>query len=213
MVPRRVLFNIFRWLFFMLGIFLIGLGIALMVKGTLGLSPWDVFHQGVTNATGWSMGKVMQGTGIILILVSWVLGYRPGLGTIINMWGVGFFFDSTLPYLPSTESMSIKIVLFLFGILVFALGSGAYIACNFGAGPRDSVMMALHQKTGKSISKMRTGIELFALAAGWLLGGLVGIGTIVFSFSIGPLLAGLLPRMETFLEKMEGLFYLQRESI
>lgn len=212
MEQNRLHFYVFRWMFFMLGIFLIGLGIALMVKGALGLSPWDVFHQGVTNVTNWSMGRVMQGTGVVLILISWLLGYRPGLGTIINMWGVGFFFDFILFYLPSPNFFLTRVVFFLLGILVYALGTGAYIASQFGAGPRDSLMMALHQKTGKSIAAMRTSIELFALAIGWFLGGVVGVGTIVFSFSIGPLVSGTIPRAELFLVRIERLFYPSRSK-
>jgi len=209
---NRLLFNIFRWLLFLIGIFFISLGIALMVKGALGLSPWDVFHQGVTKVSGWSMGKVMQLTGVALIIISWVLGYKPGLGTIINMWGIGYFFDLVLVHLPDADSLTIKVMLFVIGVLVYALGSGAYIACQFGAGPRDSLMMALRQKTGKGVSVIRTGIELSALLIGWFLGGLVGLGTVVFSFSIGPLLAVFLPQMETFISRAERFLYSGEKS-
>ena len=212
MVQRKLRFAFIRWLFFIFGIFLIGLGIALMVRGAFGLSPWDVFHQGVTKNTPWSMGRVMQGTGIALILISWILGYRPGLGTIINMWGVGYFFDLTLPYLPEINHLGFQILFFLGGVLVYGWGTGVYIACDLGAGPRDSLMMALHQRTGQKISLMRTGIEIFALISGWCLGGLVGLGTIIFSVTIGPLVAWFLDKMEALMGKLKDYFGLREEQ-
>ncbi|MGI6551893.1 MAG: YczE/YyaS/YitT family protein [Bacillota bacterium] len=192
-----------RWLLFFAGIFLISLGIALMLRTRLGLSPWDVFHQGLTYHTPLTMGQAMQLTGGVLILISWILGYGPGLGTIINMLGIGFFFDLLVVHIPDLGGLWLRLGIFCLGVVLYGLGSALYIVCDFGAGPRDSLMLALHRRTGKSVAWMRTGIELFAAVTGYWMGGLVGVGTVIFSLGIGPTIGWFLPRGKVWLEAVQ----------
>ncbi|HHX50282.1 MAG TPA: membrane protein [Clostridia bacterium] len=201
-----------RWLIFFVGIFLISLGIAFMLRTGLGLSPWDVFHQGLTYHTPLTMGQAMQLTGGILILMSWILGYKPGVGTIINMLGIGYLFDLLVIQIPDVQGILFRLVVFLLGVAIYGLGSALYIVCNFGAGPRDSLMLALHRRTGKSVARMRTGIEIFAVATGYLMGGLVGLGTVIFSLGIGPSIGWFLPRTELWLEAAKGAERVKEKS-
>jgi len=171
----------------MLGLTLFGIGLAFMVIADLGLSPWDVFHQGVSNHTGIPIGTIVIITGF-LVLILWIpLHERFGIGTIANAIVIGLVLDSMLLILPeSLNSMALRWVAMLGGVLIVAIGSGFYIGAGLGPGPRDGLMTGL-AKRGISIAWARAGIEITALAAGWFLGGTVGVGTLVFAFGMGPL--------------------------
>jgi uncharacterized membrane protein YczE len=170
----------------LLGIVLLGVGVAMMVQARLGLSPYDVLHQGLAKRTGLSLGAVVVLLGIV-ILVLWIpLRQRPGIGTVINTLTVGWVIDFALQVVPEPDLAFARIAMLLGGIVITALGIGLYIGAGLGPGPRDGLMTGIAAK-GYPLWAVRTVLELTALVAGWALGGSVGVGTILFAFSIGPL--------------------------
>ena len=175
------------------GLALFGLGIAMMVLSDLGLSPWEVLHQGISLKTGIPLGTVGIITGA-LVLVLWIpLGERPGIGTVANVVLIGIVIDVTLLFVPDTISqLWLRWVLLLGGTLVIAIGTGLYIGAGLGPGPRDGLMTGLGKK-GVPIGLARAVIEVTVLVLGYLLGGTVGIGTVIFAFGVGPLVQVILP--------------------
>jgi len=178
-----------------LGLVLFGLGISMMVTANLGLSPWEVFHQGISRRTGIPLGTVGIMTGILVLLLWFPLRERPGIGTITNVFLIGIVIDLTLLVFPETvETLWLRWILMIGGTVVIALGSGLYIGVGLGPGPRDGLMTGIARR-GIPIGVARIGIEVTVLAAGWILGGTVGIGTVVFAFGVGPLVAVFLRRL------------------
>jgi uncharacterized membrane protein YczE len=175
------------------GLVLFGIGIGLMVRADLGLSPWQVFHQGVADKVGIAMGTVTILTGII-VLLGWIpLRERWGLGTLLNVALIGNVLNWTLVALPDDlGQLSVRWSAMAGGIVLIGLGSGLYIGAGMGPGPRDGLMTGLARR-GLRIGAVRTGLEISVLAIGWLLGGTVGIGTLAFALAIGPLIAVFLP--------------------
>jgi uncharacterized membrane protein YczE len=170
----------------LLGIPLLGSGIAMTLAARLGVSPYDVLHQGVAERTGLSFGTVVVLLGL-LILLGWIpLRQRPGIGTVLNTLTVGFVVDLGLYLLPEPDLLAWRVAFLLTGIVITALGIGLYIGSGLGPGPRDGLMTGIAAK-GYAIWKVRTALELIALVIGWTLGGDVGVGTVLFAFSIGPL--------------------------
>ncbi len=179
----------------MFGLVLFGIGLALMVVADLGLSPWDVLHQGISLHTGIPIGTVVIITGFLVLLLWIPLKERIGIGTIANAIVIGLVLDGMLLILPETlENMAIRWVAMLGGVVMVAIGSGFYIGAGLGPGPRDGLMTGLARR-GIPIAWNRAGIEIAALAAGWLLGGTVGVGTLVFAFGMGPLVQFFLQRL------------------
>lgn len=177
------------------GLLLFGWGVALMVVADLGLSPWEVFHQGISVRTGIPLGTVGIITGIIVLLMWIPLSERIGIGTVLNVILIGVVIDVTLLVLPvSVSSMWIRWMLLLVGVMLIAVGTGFYIGAGLGPGPRDGLMTGLGRK-GFPIGAARFGIEISVLGIGYLLGGTVGVGTVVFAIAIGPMVAILLPRL------------------
>jgi len=175
------------------GLFLYGIGIALIVRGELGVAPWDVLTQGIAKQTGLGFGLITVLTsGVVLLL--WIpLRQRLGFGTVMNALLVGPAADVGLWLIPSGLDLWARIGLLAAGILVLGAATGLYIGAHFGPGPRDGLMTGLHRVTGWRIWIVRTGIELLVLAAGWLLGGNVGIGTVAFALLIGPICGYAIP--------------------
>jgi uncharacterized membrane protein YczE len=168
------------------GIVALSLGVALILQARLGVSAYDVLHQGLAKVTGLSFGTVVVLLGLV-ILVGWIpIGQRFGLGTVVNTLSVGFIVDAMLGVLPAPNELSLRWPMLIAGIVVAALGTGLYIGAGLGPGPRDGLMTGLAAK-GWPLWAVRMVLELSALAAGWALGGDVGIGTVLFAFSIGPL--------------------------
>jgi len=167
------------------GLLMCGLGFGLLVQADLGLDPWDVFHQGMSEHTGLPIGTVAILTGFVLLLVWIPLRERPGIGTVLNAVLIGSTMDVLLPRLPDPANLPEKWVMLLAGIAIAGVGIGLYIGAGLGPGPRDGIMTGLARRRG-TIRVVRTGIELAALAVGWVLGGSVGIGTVVFAVTIGP---------------------------
>jgi uncharacterized membrane protein YczE len=178
------------------GLALFGTGVSLIVEAELGLGPWDVLHQGLSELTGIPIGTVIVLVGALLLLLWIPLRQRVGLGTVLNALEIGLVVDLTLPVLPTPGPMAARVAFLAGGILLVAIGSGLYIGSGLGPGPRDGLMVGLHERFGLSIRAARTVIELSALIAGWMLGGSVGAGTIVFALAIGPLVQVFLPKMQ-----------------
>ncbi|MEV4461063.1 hypothetical protein [Microbispora sp. NPDC049633] len=167
------------------GLVLYGGGIALLVRSGLGLDPWEVFHQGMSVRTGWSIGLCINLVGALVLLLWIPLRQRPGLGTISNVLVVGTSADGVMALVPAPAAWPVQWAFLLGGILAIAAASGLYIHAGFGPGPRDGLMTGLN-RLGLSIRVARTVVEITVLAVGWLLGGTVGIGTVVFALTIGP---------------------------
>ncbi|ATL25415.1 YczE/YyaS/YitT family protein [Streptomyces formicae] len=168
------------------GLVLFGVSVALMVAADLGLPSWDALHQGVARTTGLPFGWVVNIVGA-LVLLAWIpLRVRPGVGTLCNVVVVGLAADAALAVLPDPGALVVRIPLLLVGIGLNALATGLYIGAGLGPGPRDGLMTGLARR-GVSIRVARTAIEVGALAAGWLLGGTLGVGTVLFAVAIGPL--------------------------
>ena len=169
-----------------IGLFLFGLGEAIIIGSGSGVSPWTVLAQGISSKTDLSIGMATFLISIF-ILVFWIpLKQIPGIGTILNAIIIASAIDLTLGFIPQPELIYLKILQASFGILIVGIGSGIYLASNLGPGPRDGLMIGLQQKTNTSIPFIRTIIEITAVTVGWFLGGIVGIGTILFVFGIGP---------------------------
>lgn len=175
------------------GLVIFGLSTAMMIRSDLGLNPWDVFHQGVGGSTPLSFGAVVIITGAIVLLLWIPLRQRPGLGTISNLVVIGLAADLGLWLIPEIESLPVRGMLLAAGIVLNGIATSAYIGAGLGPGPRDGLMTGLAARTGRSIRIVRTGIELTVLAIGWGLGGTVGLGTVLFAVTIGPIVHLTLP--------------------
>lgn len=168
------------------GLVLYGFSDALLLLAGLGVDPWDVFHQGLSRRIGLAVGTwvIIVGAGV---LVLWIpLRQRPGLGTLSNVVVIGLVINLTLATIPSPHALPIRIAAMVGGVFLNGIATGAYIGAGLGPGPRDGVMTGFAAR-GHSIRVVRTAIELTVLAAGWLLGGTVGVGTVVYALGIGPL--------------------------
>jgi uncharacterized protein len=174
------------WVQLVGGFFCWALAVVLMVRSGLGLGPWDLFHQGFGLLIGRPMGLASIYVSIAIIFGSLKLGVRPGPGSLANMLLIGIFIDMLMPLVPGSPLMGMRLLYFGSGILLIGVGSGIYIGARMGAGPRDALMLALSTRSGWSIRRVRMGIELSVLAAGWSLGGKVGVGTVAYALLIGP---------------------------
>ncbi|QFY10695.1 hypothetical protein GBF35_32445 [Nonomuraea phyllanthi] len=168
------------------GLALYGTGIALQVESGLGNDPWDVFHQGLAVRIGLSIGTVIIGIGALVMLLWIPLKQRPGIGTISNVLFLGLFADAAIFVLPTPSHLALQALYLALGVPAIALATVLYIGAGMGPGPRDGIMTGL-VRLGLSVRLGRFLIEVTVLAAGWLLGGTVGVGTLVFALAIGPL--------------------------
>ncbi len=175
------------------GLCLYGISIAMYIRAGLGADPWDVFHIGVANHTAASIGTVLIVTGALVLLLWIPLRQKPGLGTISNVIVLGLAADATLAVLPEAAIAAVQGLLLLAAVVLNGLATATYIGAGFGPGPRDGLMTGLHARTGWSIRLIRTSIEVAVLAVGYLLGGPVGIGTLIYALAIGPLIQFFLP--------------------
>ncbi|MEU3979825.1 hypothetical protein AB0F77_06885 [Streptomyces sp. NPDC026672] len=169
------------------GLVLYGASSALLVRADLGLEPWNVLHQGLAELTGLSIGVVSIVVGAAVLLLWIPLRQRPGLGTVSNVFVVGLALDGTLALLPDTRSLAVRVPLLLSGVVLNGAATGLYIGARFGPGPRDGLMTGLHRRTGRSIRLMRTAVEIAVVVTGFVLGGTLGVGTLLYALSIGPL--------------------------
>lgn len=172
-----------------LGLFLYGIGISLMVRAGIGIAPWDVLTQGLSKQSGLSFGLLTNLIGLVVLLLWIPIRQKPGLGTVLNVLLIGPSAQFGLWLFPQFEGLWQQIPAFAAGLSVLALATGMYIGANFGPGPRDGLMTGLHRRTLWPISLVRTGIEASVLVAGWLMGGDAGWGTLAFALAIGPMCA------------------------
>jgi uncharacterized membrane protein YczE len=177
-----------------IGLGLFGLGISMFLTAKLGVAPWDVFHQGVSKHSGIPVGIVIEITGVCILLLWLPLREKMGWGTVMNAVEIGLVVFAVGGHLPHTRLLVFRLLYLAGGLLAIALGSGLYIGAGLGSGPRDGLMLALSRRN-ISVAVARTGIELLVLAAGLALGGSIGLGTVAFTFGIGPLVQLFLPRL------------------
>lgn len=177
----------------LVGLVLYGAGCAIMVRAGIGLDPWTVFAQGISRQTGVGIGWVTNIVGFLVLLLWIPLRQRPGLGTVTNILLVGTSMQATLAVSPAVDGFALQLIVFVAGMVLVAVASGLYIGADFGPGPRDGLMTGLHARFGWPIWAARLGVEASVLLAGWILGGTVGIGTIIFALGIGPLVHRTLP--------------------
>jgi uncharacterized membrane protein YczE len=189
-----------RWIFLFAGFACYGLAIAMMVRADLGLGPWDAFHQGVALQLDIKIGTAAVIVGAAVMLFWLPLKQKPGIGTVLNVLCIGPMTNVALDFVPTAHDVVMQWALMLGGIVVISIGSALYLPTKLGAGPRDGLMLGLHQKFGLSIRVARTIIEISVLGIGWWLGGTVGLGTLAFAALIGPLVHWMLD-----LEKKLGL--------
>jgi uncharacterized membrane protein YczE len=184
----------------MVGLFGCGLAVALMIQSRLGLGPWDAFHVGLHRITGLTVGTVSILVGIVIVCGTWFIDVRPGAGTLVNMVMIGVFIDLLLPVVPQAPHWGWGFAYYAVAIVVFGLATGLYLGARLGSGPRDGMMIGLSERSGWPVRRVRTLVELGILAAGWMMGGRVGLGTILFAFTVGPAMqwgmqiGGVLPR-------------------
>ena len=182
------------------GLAFFGFGIALFLRANLGLAPWDIFHKGLSKKLDISIGLVIVGVGLLLLLLWIPLRQRPGVGTILNAIEIGLVVNLTKPLIGEPDQLFIRALMVIAGVLVIGLGSALYIGAGLGSGPRDGLMLGLSKYAIRghqiSIRVARTFVELTVMVAGLFLGGSIGIGTLIFMFGIGPLVQLILPRFE-----------------
>jgi uncharacterized membrane protein YczE len=176
--------------YLVLGLFLFGLGDAIIIGSGAGVSPWTVLAQGISNSTNWTIGFSTFIVSLGVLILWMPLRQQPGMGTILNVFIIAGTIDLTLPYLPSPIECPSQVLQAAIGIMTIGLGSGFYLTANLGPGPRDGLMVGLQRITDLPIITVRTALELMVVITGWLMGGLVGLGTIMFVFGIGPAVAG-----------------------
>lgn len=170
---------------FVAGLLCLGAGLGLTVDARLGVSPFDVLHQGIARRTGLSFGTVVVAVGLLILLL-WIPLRQPfGVGTVVNTLTVGFLIDGALWLLPEPDGLAARWPMLVAGVVVTGLGMGLYIGAGLGPGPRDGLMTGIAAR-GHRLWVVRTIIELTALLSGWVLGGNVGVGTVIFAFGIGP---------------------------
>jgi uncharacterized membrane protein YczE len=177
------------------GLVLFAFGEALVIRAALGVIPWDVLHQGLVQRLGLTIGgwSIIVGA---LVLVAWIpLRERPGIGTVSNVLVIGAVLDQVLRVLPAPEAVGWRAAYLVAGILLNGIATAAYIGARLGPGPRDGLMTGLVARTGRSVRLVRTALEVTVVTIGWLLGGNLGIGTVLFALAIGPVVHVFLPRL------------------
>ncbi len=179
-----------------LGLWLYGATMALMVESGLGLDPWDVFHEGLTHHLPLTFGQVVILVGAVVLLLWVPLRQRPGIGTVLNVLLIGVAVDVTLAWLPTPDHLAVQVTFLLLGVVGNGLAGALYIGADLGTGPRDGLWTGLVRRTGRSVRLVRTALELTVLLVGFALGGTVGIGTVVYALVIGPVVQVFLPLVQ-----------------
>jgi uncharacterized membrane protein YczE len=176
------------------GLWLYGVSDGLLVRAHLGLDPWDVLHEGVSKRFGVDFGLVSAVVGLV-VLLAWIpLRQRPGVGTVANIVVIALSIDLVLAVVPPQTALVMRVPMLLGAIVLNGIATAGYVGARLGPGPRDGLMTGVAGRTGWSIRLVRTGIELTVLVTGWLLGGTVGVGTLLYAVGIGPLIQLFLPR-------------------
>lgn len=177
----------------LVGLVLYGVSLAMMVRGSLGLAPWDVLHSGITHHVPLSLGQVLVIVSF-LVLILWIpLKEVPGIGTVANAIVIGVAADATLGLLARPDPLVVRVGLTIGGVLLCGFATAFYIGAQLGRGPRDGLMTGLHRRTGLSIRLVRTALEIVVVLVGLVLGGSLGVGTVLFALTIGPIAQALMP--------------------
>ncbi|MHA6624041.1 membrane protein YczE [Pseudonocardia sichuanensis] len=175
------------------GLALYGVSMAMQIRSGLGLNPWDVLHEGVAVQTPLTFGTITAITGIVVLLLWIPLRQRPGIGTVANVAVIAVVVDLALAAFPAPDALPARIALLVGGVALNGLATAAYVGARLGPGPRDGLMTGFAARTGRSVRLVRTVIEVVVLSTGWLLGGTVGVGTVLYAVAIGPLTQAFLP--------------------
>ena len=178
------------------GLWLYGATMALLVESGLGLDPWDVFHEGLTHHVPLTFGQVVIAVGALLLLLWIPLRQRPGIGTVLNVLLIGIAVDVTLALLPTPDALGTQVVFLVLGVVGNGLAGALYIGADLGTGPRDGIWTGIVRRTGRSVRLVRTSLEVTVLVTGFLLGGTVGVGTVLYALAIGPVVQATLPRVQ-----------------
>ena len=189
--------------FLIIGLILFGLGEALLIAAGIGVSPWTVLGQGISNVLNLSIGKATFFISLFVLLCWIPLRQIPGIGTILNVIIIATVLDYSLVYLPAPEQISLKLIQVIAGILITGFGGAIYLIANLGPGPRDGLMTGLQELTDLPIAWVRSGIELSVIIIGCILGGIFGIGTLLFALGIGPSVAASIHLLKTMLPKRQ----------
>ena len=179
----------------LIGLFLYGAGIALMVRAALGVAPWDVLTQGISKQTGLPFGLITNLVGVVVLLLWIPIRQKPGIGTVANVLLIGPSAQLVLWLVPEQTELWVRIPLFIAGLLTVGVATGMYIGARLGPGPRDGLTTGFCARTGTSLRLVRTVIEVAVLTGGWLMGGTLGVGTVLYALAIGPLTQAFLPRL------------------
>lgn len=185
-----------RFIQLQLGLLLYGASLALMVRADLGLNPWSVLHQGLSQLTGLSLGMIVNLVGALVLLIWIPLRQKPGVGTLCNVLVIGTAADVALLALPPIEGLALRIVFLTAAIVLNGAATAAYIGAGLGPGPRDGLTTGLVRISGWRIGWARTAIEVAVLAIGWMLGGVAGVGTVLYALANGPLVQWFMARFE-----------------
>lgn len=177
----------------LVGLFLYGIAIAMMLRAGLGTAPWDVLTQGIAIRTGLPFGLLTNVIGALVLLLWIPIRQRPGLGTVVNVLTIGPSIEFGLWAIPAPSDLIPRLALLIGALALLAIATGLYIGARFGPGPRDGLMTGIHARWGVRLWIVRTAIEVTVLVAGWLLGGTVGIGTLAFALLIGPMVSVTVP--------------------
>ena len=184
----------------LVGLVLYGWSMAMLIRSGLGLDPWDVFHQGLANHLPITFGQVTILVGALVLLLWIPLRQRPGIGTVLNVFVIGLAADAGLAAMPDVTGLPGQIAMLLGGVVANGLAGALYVGARLGPGPRDGLWVALTKRTGHSIRVVRTVLEVTIVAIGWLLGGVVGVGTVVYALTIGPIVQFFMPWVEVRLD-------------
>lgn len=185
---------VFKLLYFFGGLYIVSASKVLLILSGFGVDPWNVFHLGISNYIPYTVGQINQAVGAIMLIIGWALKIKPSIGTFLNMYFFGFFLDLNLSLnldlniIKPPRSLAASILYLIFGIVMSGIGFGIYLNGKLGAGPRDSFMLGIAKVTGKAAGTVRTYIESTAVFIGWLLGGPLGLGTLVYAVCVGPIM-------------------------
>ncbi|MCY8934120.1 YczE/YyaS/YitT family protein [Bacillus atrophaeus] len=195
---------VLRWAFYFIGLLILSFGISLTIEGkALGISPWDAFHYGLFQRFGLTIGQWAIIIGAIIVCLTSVFTKAlPKIGALLNMVLIGIFIDFFNILLPEPSTYTASVIVFSLGVLLIGYGVGVYVSAGLGAGPRDSLMMLISEKTGWNVQWVRNGIELTILAVAWGMGGPIGIGTIITAILTGLILRFSLPQSTQLLRYM-----------
>jgi uncharacterized protein len=176
-----------QWVILIVGLAIFALSIVLQVRADVGLGPWDIFHVGVAQISSLTLGQVSILTGVVVVGVSYLIArIKPGLATVANMLLIGLFVDLIYDHVPLMTDLPWKVVMFVGGMVLMGVATAVYIGAGLGAGPRDSLMIGVHQATGRSVRVARTMVEASVFVIGFILCGKFGLGTLLFVVGIGP---------------------------